>query len=345
MTTSSEIRPIEGPAVWRGEELPNREGWCVQLTPEEVTEIQTALEGVDRRGLAMEDITAQDFPLPVLSERLTNAQATLENDCGSLLLRGWPAAAYELESNRRVFWGVSRHLGTPVSQSATGEKLFHVEDSGFKVGHPKARGPNTRRALNFHCDRCDVIGFLCVRKAQSGGESYLVSSAAVHNEILRRRPDLLAQLYEPFYYKTHNVDTSNPDPYCHQPIFAMQEEQLVAYILRVLIDRAYELPELPDMTPEQKEALDLLDEVCADESLHHRFLQEPGDMLFVNNFTNFHSRSEFLDHPEPERRRLLLRIWLSTPYSRALPPSFAGSFGKTAAGALRGGIHPPPEGG
>ncbi|MEM6797737.1 MAG: TauD/TfdA family dioxygenase, partial [Acidobacteriota bacterium] len=231
--------------------------------------------------------------------------------------------------------------GTAISQSAQGEKIFHVRDSGFKMGHPKARGPNTSRGLSFHCDRCDVIGFMCIHAAKTGGESYLVSSATVHNEILERRPDLLKLLYEPWYYKTHNVDTSNDDPWCHQPIFAVEQGHFVGYILRVLIDRAYELPELPDMTPAQREALDLVESLCADPRLHHRFLQKPGDMFFVNNFTNFHSRSEFEDHDDPARKRLLLRIWLSMPGSCPLPASFAGSFGQTAAGALRGGIHPP----
>ncbi|MCG8458433.1 MAG: TauD/TfdA family dioxygenase, partial [Holophagales bacterium] len=163
-----------------------------------------------------------------------------------------------------------------------------------------------------------------------------------HNEILARRPDLLEELYRPWYYKTHNVDTANPDPWCHQPIFAIEQGHFVGYVLRVLIDRAYELPELPNMTPRQRQALDFLDAVCADPALHHRFRQEAGDMLFVNNFTNFHSRSAFEDHPDPTRRRLILRIWLAVPDSRPLPPSFAGSFGNTGAGEIRGGIHPPP---
>ena len=84
--------------------------------------------------------------------------------------------------------------------------------------HPKARGPNTAKELRFHCDRCDVIGFLCVRQARQGGENYLVSSIEVHKEILARRPDLLEELYRPWYYKTHNVDVGNDDPWCRQPI-------------------------------------------------------------------------------------------------------------------------------
>ena len=32
-------------------------------------------------------------------------------------------------------------------------------------------GPNTRKRLSFHTDRCDVIGFLCLRQARSGART------------------------------------------------------------------------------------------------------------------------------------------------------------------------------
>ncbi|MEM7356178.1 MAG: TauD/TfdA family dioxygenase [Acidobacteriota bacterium] len=327
-----------GSAAWRGDELSRRADWQHTLTAAECGEIEQALEHA--RDVDLEDLGAADFPLPNLARRLRAAQTSLEHGTGSFFLRGWPIERHGLDDNQRVFWGIARHLGTPISQSAQGETIFRVEDAGFGQGDARARGPNTRKGLHFHCDRCDVIGFLCVRAARRGGENYLVSSLTVHNEILARRPDLLEELYRPWYYKTHNVDTSNRDRWCRQPIFAIQEGHFVGYVLRVLIDRAYELSELPDMTPRQKEALDYLDAVCAEEALNTKFRQEPGDMLFINNFVNFHSRTEFEDHDDPEKKRLLLRIWLSVPNSRPLPPDFAGSFGRTGAGEIRGGIHP-----
>lgn len=334
------MQPYQNAAAWRGAELAGRSDWQHVLTDSEVAELDHALRETHRRGLAFGDVGRDDFPLPGFGEKLGAVQESLETGSGSFFLRGWPHERYGLDDNTRVFWGISRHLGTPVSQSARGEKIFHVRDAGFTSRDPRARGPNTKKGLHFHCDRCDVIGFMCIRQAKRGGENFLVSSITVHNEILARRPDLLAELYGNWYYKTHNVDLANPDPWCRQPVFAVEDGHFVGYVLRVLIDRAYELPELPDMTPLQKEALDFLDEVCADPALNYKFRQEPGDMLFVNNFVNFHSRSEFEDHDEPEKKRLLLRIWLSMPNSRPLPAPFAGSFGRTGAGEIRGGIHP-----
>uniref|UniRef100_UPI003F49B17E TauD/TfdA family dioxygenase n=1 Tax=Nonomuraea bangladeshensis TaxID=404385 RepID=UPI003F49B17E len=37
-----------------------------------------------------------------------------------------------------------------------------------------------------------------------------------------------------------------------------------------------------------------------------------GDLQLLNNHVVLHSRTEYTDHPEPERRRHLLRLWLTT---------------------------------
>jgi alpha-ketoglutarate-dependent taurine dioxygenase len=37
-----------------------------------------------------------------------------------------------------------------------------------------------------------------------------------------------------------------------------------------------------------------------------------GDMQFVNNHVTLHSRTQYADHPEPARRRDLIRLWLNT---------------------------------
>ncbi len=334
-------QPLRSPAAWKGTELFERADWHHELDSTEVDEVRQALARVDSAGLPLEAITPETFPLPTLSRRLSAIQDSLENGSGASLLRGWPAEEFDLEANRRVHWGLCQHLGTPVSQSARAEKIFHVENRGYAPSDPRDRGPSSSRALRFHSDRCDVLGFLCVRPARTGGDSFLVSTPTLHDEILSRRPDLLEELYGKWYYKTHTVDPGNPNPWCYQPIFAQIDGKFVGYLLRVLIDRAYELPELPEMTPSQRQALDLVDELCADPAFHARFRQESGDILFANNFTTLHSRSDFEDDPDPALRRLILRIWLSVPNSRRLPDDLSGTFGATGPGEIRGGIHPP----
>jgi len=47
-------------------------------------------------------------------------------------------------------------------------------------------------SLRFHTDRCDVIALMCVRNGIEGGVSKLASIPTIHNEMLRRRPDLVS---------------------------------------------------------------------------------------------------------------------------------------------------------
>jgi hypothetical protein len=60
-------------------------------------------------------------------------------------------------------------------------------------------------------------------------------------------------------------------------------------------------------------------------------------MQFVYNHSMLHDRTAFVDWPEPERRRHLLRLWLSIPGDRLLPPVFAQRYGSIEPGN-RGGI-------
>jgi len=61
-------------------------------------------------------------------------------------------------------------------------------------------------------------------------------------------------------------------------------------------------------------ALDVLDELLSRRDLRVEFDLKPGDMYFINNRWVLHNRTAFEDHPEPERRRHLVRLWLqATP--------------------------------
>ena len=332
--------PIQSPAAWRGSELFDREDWLHTLAPAENDELDAALAAVDEGHFELDRLTPETFALPSLGGFLRRLQGSLESGCGVALVRGLALNGRSLEATERLFWGLARYVGTPVSQSATGERLFSVRNAGYAPDDPRARGPNTRKRLNFHTDRCDVIAFLCLKQAKSGGENDVISSVALYNAILTQRPDLLKVLLEPFPYKRHTVDTGNVRSYCEQPIFAVHEGHFAANFLRVLIDRAHSAPDCPTLSPTQIEALELLEAEAEDPRLYASFRQEPGDLLFLNNWVTFHRRAAFEDHEQPAERRHLLRLWLSVPNSRPLAPSFAANYGATEAGAIRGGMHP-----
>jgi len=58
----------------------------------------------------------------------------------------------------------------------------------------------------------------------------------------------------------------------------------------------------------------------------------PGDIQWLSNYAALHSRTEFVDWPEPQRRRHLLRLWLRREGDRPIAPGF----GKNAVLTGRG---------
>ena len=45
-------------------------------------------------------------------------------------------------------------------------------------------------------------------------------------------------------------------------------------------------------------------------------------MKIENNYTVMHARTRFVNFPEPERRRQLVRLWLDDADFRDVPPAF-----------------------
>ena len=66
----------------------------------------------------------------------------------------------------------------------------------------------------------------------------------------------------------------------------------------------------------------------------------PGDIQFLHNHTVFHDRTAFVDWPEPDRKRYLLRLWLCPrtggPCHSATRHSGEGSQSETGAGSSVG---------
>ena len=334
--SANQLPPISVPAGWNRQQLMASQDWHQRWTADELNELREAVNVYAKTDEATP--TPRPDTLGLVCDRARSIQGSLEQGCGATLLSGLDLSCFTDSQAKVLFQLVAQKIGTAVSQSATGEKVFSVQDSGYASTDRRARGPNTRKRLSFHTDRCDVIAFLCVRQAVEGGENDVISSVTLYNRIREQRPDLCQTLMQPFYYMRHNVDHANSLPYCRQPVFSIHEGHFAANILRVLIERAHSLPDLPDLTRRQREALDFLEQTAEDQSLYNRFLMRPGDMLFLNNWVTFHRRTEFVDDDDPSKKRLLYRAWLSVPNSRPIDSSFADNYGATAAGAIRGGM-------
>jgi TfdA family taurine catabolism dioxygenase TauD len=334
--------------VWHGQELARSTDWIRRLSPAAVDEIDAALRGVERRGLAWPEIRKADFPLPGVSADLAQVNRDLEWGRGLALLRGLPVERYSDEQLRAIWWGLGCHLGTAVHQNAHGELIGLVRDEVRLYGEvvqpavPKGRGLTSRAKarssgpLRWHTDRCDVVGLLCVRAARRGGTSRVVSVPAVSNAILARRPDLHALLCSD-YHRSREGEEAGGEASCYaMPIFAMREGKFTTQYSRTFVEAAQKIATVPRLTPAQDEALDLLARVC-DEFAYEMELG-PGDIQLLNNHVIYHGRAGYEDAAEPGRDRLLMRLWLAPPNSRPLPEGFEVLWGSVKGGAVRGGI-------
>ena len=326
---------IIAPFAWKGTDLQHRTDWIRPFTPGELKEIDAAVQGVKRRGHGWLDVTREDFPLPAFSRQLERIAQELETGRGMILLRGLPME-YSPDDLRLAYWGIGAHLGTAVSQGGRGELLGAVEDEGRNLGVTLRRGAKTASELPFHADRCDIVGLLCVRKAKSGGFSRVVSATAIHNEVLRRRPDLLDVYYGTWYHSRQGEEAPGEQRAYPKPIFGFRDGHFSGIFSPNYVRAAQEFPEVPRMTLAQHEALELFGVLSEELALEMTF--EPGDIQLLNNHLTYHARTEFVDHTEPERKRLLLRLWLAVPGSRPLPDGYELVFGTTEAGAVRGGV-------
>ena len=331
---------IQGPSAWIGANMRNREAeWTYRLSAAEAAEIEAAVRTVQARGLDIADIRRQDFPLPTLGPVLDWLRGQVLDGRGFVMLRGMPVEHRSIEENATAFWGIGAYFGSARSQNAKGHLLGHVYDLGLGLSatNPNLRSYATAERQNFHIDRCDVVALLCLNRAKSGGLSTIVSSMAVHNEMARRRPDLLERLYRPFPVDRRGEVPEGKAPFYEAPVFNEHAGLVSVLFSRLHIGSSQRFPEARRLAPEDYEALDMLSQLAADPELRLDMDFMPGDIQFLHNHTILHSRSAYEDWPEPERKRHLLRLWLAPPGARPLPPVFAECYGDLTIGD-RGGI-------
>ncbi len=331
----------QGPQVWHGPTMAASQAWIEPLSASEIAEIEAAAAPLAAREADIATLRRQDFPLPGLATRLAQIRHTVLEGRGFALLRGLPVARWPLRLSATAFYGLGLHLGNPVSQNAQGHVLGHVRDLGLKSDDPSVRIYQTAERQTFHTDSCDIVGLLCLQAAREGGHSALVSTGAVWNAMLQQRPDLAAALLQPLATDRRGEVSPGQPPFFMVPVLNWFAGRLSGLYHRAYIESAQRFADAPRLSPLQREALDLFDQLCNRPALHFLMTLERGDIQLVHNHVLLHDRTAFLDWPEPQRRRHLLRLWLAPTDARPLPPVYAQRYGSVVPGA-RGGV--PPRG-
>jgi TfdA family taurine catabolism dioxygenase TauD len=316
------MRPITGPKAWRGDALAGDTSWMVTLSQAEIDDVEHALATAKASGRDLADIDREHFPLGVTRPRLDETVSELYHGRGFVVLRGLPVGRWSDDDVGLVFWGLGRYLGRPLHQNPQGDLLGHVYDQGRSYGAIDVRGYETNAYLPYHTDAGDVVGLLCLRRSLAGGLSSLVSSVTVHNEILAAHPEYLGLLYNGFYYiRREAALTEHGVSERPIPVFGAQDGVVSCRYIRNQINAGAVKRGVP-LTALECEALDFFDEQTRRADLRLDMDLRPGDVQLINNYTVLHSRTEFVDGPEPHQKRHMLRLWLKFPTHWPVAPDF-----------------------
>lgn len=305
--------PAEGPAVWQGSRIDDRNEGLHVLAPDEIAQIDAALEYLRSLGeVDFPDITPEAFPLTTLGRLFANLGAELRHGRGFLLLRGLPSESYSVDDLARIYFSIGTHVGQPIPQSYQGELLGHVID--ISDIEQEARGYHAGGAQGMHTDNCDIIALMCVRAAKSGGIIRIVSAAAVHNKMLEERSDLLDVLYRDYVFRRmeRDADLGSGILTKNVVIFSRESGELTCNMNGSYARRAVAAGDAV-MTPLQIEALNELRRIATSPDLYLDMNIGEGDIQFLNNRVLLHGRTGYEDWPEIARRRHLIRLWLRVP--------------------------------
>ena len=325
-------------ANWLGKDIENNNNWVHYFSTNEVKEIKSALSVAESSISSLSQVTKDNFRLPQLSQVFEQIQIELEEGLGIKLLRGFPVSDFSEDQLRLVYWGIGLYLGTAVSQSKRNDYLGDVRDLGTGLDGPEFRGYTSNGELTYHVDAADITGLFCLKPAKEGGLSKIISSVAIHNEILKRNRDLLETLYQKYPWSMQGNELPGHSGFYTQPIFAIEKGYFACRYTRTHIRSAEMNPEIEDLSLKQTEALELIDEICRQPEFNLTMMFEPGDIQFLNNHLTMHTRTAFIDYAKESEKRHLLRLWLSMPNGRPLSEGFKPFFRDVSQGAVRGGF-------
>lgn len=317
---------IDHPTAWRGDELSRSSEWIWRLDTPQIEE----LVRIGRRFVDddpdLHHVTAADYPLVACRSLVSECGRQMDEGRGFVLVRGLDPVELGDAVCGAIFFVMGVHLGVPMQQNQDGDLLDHVIATSSKtMDDPGALPSRVRDRLPFHSDSSDVVALMCLRPSKSGGASSLVSGVTIYNEVVRRRPDLAERLFDNFHWDWRRQDPASPTMTYTSPVISWVDGVFSTYAGSSMVFSAQEYPDVPPLDDAQREALELYDSISQEPGLAIDMDFQPGDIQWLLNYAALHSRTEYDDWPEPQRRRHLLRVWLRRDVGRPLTPGFGKS--------------------
>jgi alpha-ketoglutarate-dependent taurine dioxygenase len=314
-------QPIEGASAWRRADIESV-NYRVVLSPACLDEIRRAADEMRAHPLPTILRSPADFDLTNCHAAMAEVRHILTAGVRFAVVDRLPLDELGDEEAQAIYWLLSSMVARPVAQKLDGTMIYNVWDTG-KQALPGSgvRPDSTNIEIRFHIDNAynttppEFVGLLCLRTAKSGGISRVLSFHTVYNRLLAQHRELLPRLYRPFWFdRQREFFPGEPETF-FAPVFEDGEELRARFSVHQ-INSGYAMKGEP-VDNEGAAALAAMLEVFEDPALAIDFEFAPGEIQFVDNRTLGHSRTEYEDHPEPERRRHLIRLWLRDQGRRA----------------------------
>ena len=291
--------------------------WTVPLPAAALAELRAVLSELRRAPLPTFLLDPADFALDACRATMAEVRRVTREGAMFAVFDRLPMAEMNRDEAIQVYWLLSSLLSRPVAQKLNGQMFFDVMDTGAKLKPGSGIRPTvTNVDLRFHNDNAynetppQYVCLLCLHPAKEGGVSQIMSVATVHDALERRHPELMARLYRPFWYDRHAEHAPDEPTTFAAPIFERADDGTVK--ARLALSEILAGNELRGerMDNQTAAALAAVQSVFDRPELRIELNFEAGQIQYVNNRATGHARTEFVDHPESERKRHLVRLWL-----------------------------------
>ena len=306
--------------LWRGDSLPADAG-RIALPADVAAELDALVTALDRDPVPLLLLRPEDYPLDAARRFMREVKQGIDDGPGFAIIDRLPVERWSESGLRAVWWLLAALVARPVAQKWDGTSIYEVTDLGRPPGNG-VRPDVTNAEQNFHTDNSynlvppHYVGLLCVRTAMAGGVSGIVSFATAHEEMRRRHPDLLPRLYQPFHFDRQREHAPGDVMTTWHPMLESEDGRLIARLSRFQIRNGYKLAGA-EIDPEGLAAMEAFEAILTAPGMAAQFHFEPGQIQILDNRALGHKRTGVTDWPEPERKRLLIRLWLRDGGGRA----------------------------